>query len=325
MPNSEVVLKSENEDSAVTELEDLCCSSDASFTPTAINVENSKDVIIGPVTQFHGPVTIYQNVTQSSASRGTIGNGSANTTDLNGKLVKSESTCSDSPHAEKPKNSFLYSKHVKYLGISLVVIVILVTTTCVLILPRKTEKSPETPDTNTATPRLPLGPGAIIEKKIWGGRATLNFSKPLPHPTHFVIVSHTVTPTCSDFPACSQRVQSMQDYHVGNLKSPDIGYNFVIGGDGNAYVGRGWDIRNFHMDDSIGISFIGNFLHDHLTTEMISVAKKLLDEGVKSGKLARDYKLVAHNQTFRTESPGPNVYKEIKNWPHFDAGIYYSR
>ncbi|KYB28764.1 Peptidoglycan-recognition protein SC2-like Protein [Tribolium castaneum] len=242
-----------------------------------------------------------------------------------GKLVKSESTCSDSPHAEKPKNSFLYSKHVKYLGISLVVIVILVTTTCVLILPRKTEKSPETPDTNTATPRLPLGPGAIIEKKIWGGRATLNFSKPLPHPTHFVIVSHTVTPTCSDFPACSQRVQSMQDYHVGNLKSPDIGYNFVIGGDGNAYVGRGWDIRNFHMDDSIGISFIGNFLHDHLTTEMISVAKKLLDEGVKSGKLARDYKLVAHNQTFRTESPGPNVYKEIKNWPHFDAGIYYSR
>lgn len=28
---------------------------------TAINVENSNDVVIGTLTQFHGPVTIYQN------------------------------------------------------------------------------------------------------------------------------------------------------------------------------------------------------------------------------------------------------------------------
>ncbi|XP_044270790.1 peptidoglycan-recognition protein SC1a-like [Tribolium madens] len=237
-----------------------------------------------------------------------------------GKLVKSESTCSDSPHVEKSKNSFLYSKRVKYLGLALVIIVICVITTSILILSRKTDKSPET---ETEIPRPPLGPGAIINKKIWGGRATLNFSKPLPHPTHFVIISHTVTPFCNDFLKCSQRVQSMQDYHMGSLKSPDIGYNFVIGGDGNAYVGRGWDIRNFHMDDSIGISFIGDFIQDNLTADMINVAKKLLDEGVKSGKLAKDYKLLAHNQTYKTESPGPNVYKEIKNWPHFDTKIYY--
>lgn len=214
----------------------------------------------------------------------------------------------------------------KYVAIGLIaVIAVVIVTSVVKFSTKKTDPSAEDPDlhNNNVTEVPPIGPGAIISKNVWGGRATLNFSKPLPHPTNFVIISHTVTPFCDNIPKCSENVKSMQDYHVGRLGSPDIGYNFVIGGDGNAYVGRGWDIRNFHMDDSIGISFIGNYLQDSLTPEMISVTKKLLEEGVKTGKLAKDYKLVAHNQTYRTESPGRNIYKVIKNWSHFNLGIYY--
>lgn len=43
----------------------------------------------------------------------------------------------------------------------------------------------------------------------------------------------------------------------------DIGYNFLIGGDGNVYEGRGWGKHGAHSSPynskSIGICIIGNF------------------------------------------------------------------
>lgn len=43
----------------------------------------------------------------------------------------------------------------------------------------------------------------------------------------------------------------------------DIGYNFVIGEDGNVYEGRGWDYVGAHAPgyntQSIGICVIGDF------------------------------------------------------------------
>ena len=43
----------------------------------------------------------------------------------------------------------------------------------------------------------------------------------------------------------------------------DIGYNFLIGDDGNAYEGRGWYTLGAHAqsynDDAIGISMMGDF------------------------------------------------------------------
>lgn len=46
-------------------------------------------------------------------------------------------------------------------------------------------------------------------------------------------------------------------------KFRDIGYNFLIGGDGRIYEGLGFGIRGEHAprynSQSIGIAFIGNF------------------------------------------------------------------
>lgn len=111
-------------------------------------------------------------------------------------------------------------------------------------------------------------------------------------------------------------MQSFQSYHV-NRGHPDIGYNFLIGGDANIYVGRGWDVQNFHQDNSIGISFIGNYIFDELTNDMIEAAKSLLRRGVELRKLSRKYRIVAHNQTFSTQSPGVNIYNVIKEWANF--------
>ncbi|XP_063910245.1 peptidoglycan-recognition protein SC1a/b-like isoform X3 [Zophobas morio] len=264
-----------------------------------------------------------------------------------GKLVKSESTSSDSPpqSSEKSKKIFTYSKHLKYLGIfaGVLVVVVVVATAAVLSLKNEADKPPHgrpTENPHTAIPSviprtttkpgnrndtlIPAGPGLIIEKDKWGGRASLNWTTSLilEHPTNFVIIMHTVTPQCHTFDECSTRVRSMQSQHVGTGASPDIRYNFVVGGDGNAYVGRGWDMKNAGQSDAIGISFIGDYVYDYLTPEMIDITKKLINIGVEKGKLAKDYKLVAHNQTYATISPGPHVYEVIKNWPHFDPTRY---
>lgn len=59
MQNSAITLY-DDEGNSVTDFDELS-NNEQAIIPSAINVEGSSDVIVGPVTQFHGPVTIYQN------------------------------------------------------------------------------------------------------------------------------------------------------------------------------------------------------------------------------------------------------------------------
>lgn len=49
------------------------------------------------------------------------------------------------------------------------------------------------------------------------------------------------------FPNCSFY---LQNYHMDSNGWWDIGYNFLIGGDGNVYEGRGWGVVGAHAGDS---------------------------------------------------------------------------
>lgn len=103
----------------------------------------------------------------------------------------------------------------------------------------------------------------------------------------------------------------------------DIGYNFLVGGDGNIYEGRGWDKRSptegFVNNKNINVNFIGDFSKfDPPTYPQIEAVKALLEFGVKKLSIAQNYSLVAANATHPTLSPGKNVYRIIKNWDHFD-------
>lgn len=156
----------------------------------------------------------------------------------------------------------------------------------------------------------------LITRLKWGGRTPF-YERPLAHPTTYVIISHTASQKCNNINDCSRLVAAFQSQHISEFNSPDVGYNFLIGGDENIYVGRGWDAENFHMADSIGISFIGNFIYDRFTPGMIEAAQDLLRDGLDSGKLNKNYKLISHNQTGNTLSPGQNVYESIRFWPHY--------
>lgn len=115
---------------------------------------------------------------------------------------------------------------------------------------------------------------------------------------------------------------SIQQYHLG-IKYADIGYNFLISGDGYIYVGRSWDYMGAHTYPfnrcTFGIAFIGDFTQDEPTLEQINALKLLLLVGVKMGKLRPDYKLFAGNTLIGGDSPGNNIIDIIKKWPHYST------
>lgn len=115
-------------------------------------------------------------------------------------------------------------------------------------------------------------------------------------------------------------MRNIQKYHLG-LHFDDIGYNFLIGNDGNVYEGRSWDlmgaaIRNFN-NGSLSVAFIGTFENDPPTDQALEAAQSLLEMGVRMAKLTENYKLFGHRQLTSTLSPGAVLYKIIKHWPHW--------
>lgn len=238
-----------------------------------------------------------------------------------------------------PKKITNHTKHLIIAVPIILTIIVALTVSTVLLSSKNKEgffpplpddpdhQDPIDPDPIDPDPIDPYPPGPddvphidrlkMVVRGKWGGRPPKNFTKVLYHPTPLVIISHTVTNFCTTVDECAAIVKSIQGYHVGSLGSPDIGYNFLVGGDGNVYVGRGWDIRNFHQDGSIGIAFIGNYLYDELSERMVEATQLLLEIGVNTKKLSDNYTLVCHNQTYATESPGLNVYKIVKTWSHF--------
>jgi N-acetylmuramoyl-L-alanine amidase len=102
----------------------------------------------------------------------------------------------------------------------------------------------------------------------------------------------------------------------------DIGYNFLIGQDGNAYEGRGWNHRGAHSPNfnsiSIGISFIGSFMDEKPNEAALNAGKALIECGVAQGAIQQSYGLMGHRQDIQTDCPGDALFAEIQTWPHWD-------
>lgn len=121
-------------------------------------------------------------------------------------------------------------------------------------------------------------------------------------------------------------VKFIQELHINSADiGDDIGYNFLIGGDGAVYEGRGWDLVGAHTyprnTGYVGIAFIGDFRTDKPTKQQLNAAKLLLADGVQLGKLDPDYKLFGQLQLSLTESPGKNLFEIIQKWSHWSEKI----
>ncbi|XP_066245839.1 peptidoglycan-recognition protein 2-like [Euwallacea similis] len=173
----------------------------------------------------------------------------------------------------------------------------------------------------TESEELLAGCPPILSRSRWRGRKTQAIDY-ITVPVKNVIIHHTVTNECSTEENCVLLLIDIQNFHIDNMELPDIGYNFIIGGDGNIYEGVGWHKTGAHTrgynSRSMGIAFIGNFQDKLPNKKMLDALKNLLDCGVEIGELDKNYKLFGARQVSATLSPGTKLYKELKNnWSHF--------
>jgi len=107
-------------------------------------------------------------------------------------------------------------------------------------------------------------PFRLVDRSTWGARMP-NGTTPFPHPpVTYVVIIHTASDACDIEASCSAEVRDIQKMHMDLEHLDDIAYNFLVGGDGQTYEGRGWDLigafaRGFN-NKSLGIAFIGKAL-----------------------------------------------------------------
>ncbi|XP_028139719.1 peptidoglycan-recognition protein LA isoform X4 [Diabrotica virgifera virgifera] len=279
-----------------------------------VNIDNSNDVIIGPVTQFNvnGNVTIFHNKDGQPVEIEEKSEISPpKYTDVSAKVQKEDEVAFS---ARKKCTLRIY-----LIGVLLVFLVSTTAVILVFVLRKDAQDQiPHKEDTIIIT----NSSSRLIPKEVWGGRKAVGKMEELKTPVGLVILKHTAGGNCSNFEQCAKKMQTLQSTDIGDNDLPDIYFNFGIGADGNAYFGRGWNILPASRANCIEIVLIGNFQIDPFTLTMFKATKALLKHGTDHKYLSEDYKLIGHNQVNTTKSPGKNVLAVINQFQHFDPTDY---
>lgn len=233
-----------------------------------------------------------------------------------------------------------------YISLIIVIILLLIAAILMLTIPRKSK--PYTPR-HLAWDYPPINTSILedhgvelVQRIDWNANGPEILPEEFKLPLNNVVIAHTGRESCFSRSSCVFIINSIQQVHLAN-NWDDIGYNFILGGDGRVYVGRGWDYKGAHtlaksMNKdyydveftiknifffseqnhlSVGIAFIGDFTDDYPSNVQFNALKWLLEDGVRLGKLSKDYAIYPQKCFFPTQSPGNKVIDEIKNWDHY--------
>ncbi|CAL1547515.1 unnamed protein product [Lymnaea stagnalis] len=167
---------------------------------------------------------------------------------------------------------------------------------------------------------VPGGCPHIVTRSEWGARAPKSISY-LTHPVQYAFIHHAESSECFSQSACASQVRGFQNYHMDHNGWSDIGYSFLIGGDGSVFEGRGWDKVGAHTEgyNSVGLAFcfIGSFSTKAPPDIQIQRARQMIACGVSSGKISTAYKLRGHRDVNQTDCPGTVLWNLLKTWGHY--------
>jgi len=170
----------------------------------------------------------------------------------------------------------------------------------------------------------PSGCPRIVSRSEWGARSPTSISY-LSHPVPRYFVHHTAGNTCTTQAACMAEVRAIQNLHMNSNGWSDIGYNFLVGEDGNAYEGRGWDRVGAHATNynsvAIGVSVMGTYTSRNPNTAALNTVQQLISCGIGLGKLSSAYSLHGHRDGVCTECPGNTLYATIRTWPRYGGRL----
>lgn len=179
----------------------------------------------------------------------------------------------------------------------------------------------------SSSPTLAPSCPPIVSRAGWRAKDPSTPLVPLPHsPVSRVFVHHGATPPdgCHSDQLCVAMVQAYQDFHMVSHGWADIGYSFLVGEDGRAYEGRGWNKVGAHTKgyNEVGLGFcvIGDFTHRVPNDKALTALRALIQCGVDSGYITSDYVMLGHRDTNnQTECPGNTFYPYLRTWPHYNS------
>ncbi|KAF7268581.1 hypothetical protein GWI33_018330 [Rhynchophorus ferrugineus] len=159
----------------------------------------------------------------------------------------------------------------------------------------------------------------ITSRGEWVSQPPVRPIKNLTTPVPYVVIYHTATDNCTSHAKCVYRVRFLQSFFIESMSFHDIGYNFLVGGDGAIYEGRGWTTEGGYVDEydrpSISIAFIGTFTHAKPPELQVLICQRLIELGLKLGYINKDYKLIVSKRL--TENSRTALVEEVKTWPHW--------
>jgi N-acetylmuramoyl-L-alanine amidase len=173
------------------------------------------------------------------------------------------------------------------------------------------------------------GPGdcngvKIVTRSEWGarpptGRTFLNL------PLSKAFVHHSAGASCTTQASCMSTVKGIQDWHMDGNNWADIGYNFLVGEDGNAYEGRGWDVQGAHAGtwnpQSHGICVMGDFTSSRPNAAALAAVDNLISCGIQQGKLTNNYLIHGHRDGVCTSCPGDALYSWVMSKGNFGGKL----
>ncbi|XP_026832737.1 peptidoglycan-recognition protein LC isoform X3 [Drosophila erecta] len=294
----------------------------------SIALTNSTDVTFGDKHFYEGPVTIQQflidNRDKWKPGDGPPGgqdnpafNGGATT---NGSASGSKH---DDPTRTSPLCPFLPNT-VGRKAVTTTVVFVTLTFLLGIVLATTTNLFGKTLNQNLDN----IGGGLIlrfVERQQWLAQPPQRDIPALELPVSLVIALPTNSENCNTQALCVLRVRLLQSYDIESSQKLDIAYNFLIGGDGNVYVGRGWDKMGAHMNDtyydsrSLSFAYIGSFKTLQPSDKQLNVTRLLLEHGVKLGKIAPNYRFTSSSKLIPsvTDFKADALYSSFANWTHW--------
>uniref|UniRef100_T1J7Z8 Peptidoglycan-recognition protein n=1 Tax=Strigamia maritima TaxID=126957 RepID=T1J7Z8_STRMM len=163
----------------------------------------------------------------------------------------------------------------------------------------------------------------FVTRKEWNARPPKESYQYINESVPYAFIHHTAMTECNDFESCCAEMRIIQNFHMDDRGWDDIGYSFLVGGDGRVYIGRDWGVVGAHTyrynTVGYGISFMGTFTNKLPNENAMEAVKKLIGCGVVQKYLQSDYGLYGHRDGRCTECPGDKFYEHLKTWYRWHA------
>ncbi|CAF0781948.1 unnamed protein product [Rotaria sordida] len=137
----------------------------------------------------------------------------------------------------------------------------------------------------------------MINRSVWNGSEPRNYTI-LSTPVPYIGIYHTTGSQCTTLDSCMSITQDWQRFHMDTRNWSDIGYNFLVGGDGYIFEGRGWNYTGAHCrgynPQSIGIGVIGDYTSIQPSKSLVNAVISLITCGISFGFIQANYTFLGH-------------------------------